>query len=220
MDALTFNSQRYSTFGANVEHEIRVRKLVALVGQGKKVLDLGCLDGAIGQLLIRNGNCVWGIDASQAAVPLAREKGVDAQVGDLEKSIDLPDGSFDVVLAAEILEHILNLDGLLEEIRRVLVPDGHLVVSTPNLAALGRRLLLLCNRNPHIEVSFAGGAAGHVRYFIRDTLFALLREHRFEIEEFTSDEINLNAAGTLRLVGLATLCPTLGRSLIARVRRA
>lgn len=220
MDAYEFNTERYPESKERVSANRRIQKLVTLAGSGKRILDLGCLDGAIGQLLMENGNSVSGIDASKAAIPKAIERGIDARVGDLNKPIDFPDASFDVVVAGEIIEHVHNVDGFLDEIHRVLRPNGSLVLSTPNLASLPRRLLLLFNRNPHIETNFAdSSAAGHIRYFVKHSLFDLLISHSFRIERLTSDAVNLSASGKLRLCRLADLFPSLGATLIVRATR-
>jgi 2-polyprenyl-3-methyl-5-hydroxy-6-metoxy-1,4-benzoquinol methylase len=218
MDVHSFNTERYAETTVTPGSAIRVGKLVSLVGQGKTVLDLGCLDGAIGEHLLQNQNIVYGVDASENAVPKAVQKGIKAKVGNLEEGLDFPDGFFDVVLAGELIEHIFDIDSLVNEVHRVLKNNGYFVLSTPNLAALGRRLMLLANRNPHIEVS-SRNAAGHVRYFVRHTLFELLCSHGFKISHFTSDVINLSASGKLRFVKLASLIPTFGASLIVKAQK-
>jgi 2-polyprenyl-3-methyl-5-hydroxy-6-metoxy-1,4-benzoquinol methylase len=218
MDVYSFNTERYGETPINATFVIRMDKLVSLVGQGKTVLDLGCRDGAVGERLLQNQNIVYGVDASQNAVPKAIQKGIKAKVGNLEEGIDFPDDFFDVVLAGEIIEHIFEIDFLLAEVRRVLKNDGYFVLSTPNLASLGRRLMLLVNRNPHIEVS-SKQAAGHVRYFVKHTLFELLCSHGFKVSHFTSDVVHLSASGKLRFAKLASLIPTLGASLIVKAQK-
>ena len=92
---------------------------------------------------------------------------------------------------------------MLNEIRHVLKPGGCCVVTMPNLAAFGRRLLLLIGGNPHIEISFTGDAAGHIRYFIRGTLIELLNKHGFTVDVFQSDVVNFNASGAINSTQLA-----------------
>jgi len=190
-----------------------------LVGNAGSILDIGCLDGTIGTAFLDQGNKVSGIDASNPGITKARERGIDAKLGNLEEALPFPDGAFDLVFAGEIVEHIFDIDHLLDEVFRVLKPSGHLVVTTPNLAAFGRRLLLLVNRNPNIEISFTRGAAGHIRYFIKRTLFDLLRHHSFEPVYFTSDMVNFNRRGTIRSCWLARAFPTFGRSLIVKAKK-
>src|SRR5262245_41168002 len=83
--------------------------------QGKRVLEIGCgskkLPGAVG--------------ADQRALP-----GVDV-VCKLNERLPFRDGEFEVVYSDQVLEHIGNLIGLMEEIHRVLVPGGIMVAHVP-----------------------------------------------------------------------------------------
>jgi SAM-dependent methyltransferase len=144
---------------------------------------------------------VHGIDLSPAAVARARQRGVQAVTADLERPLPYAGGSFDAVVAGEIIEHIYNVDQFLSEIHRVLRPGGTL------------------NRNPHIEISFTGDAAGHIRYFIKSTLVGLLEAHGFSVEVVTSDVVNLSGSGRLYSRRLAKLVPTLGRCLVVKASK-
>jgi len=218
-DTRTFNTLRYQESALNFGDHIRINKLVGFIGSNKKVLDLGCLDGTIGLMIMKNDNDVYGVDASETAVQNAIKKGVKARVGDLEKPLDYPDENFDAVCAGEIIEHIYDIDLFLDDIHRVLKAEGILALSTPNLASFGRRLLLLFNRNPHIEISYSGQAAGHIRYFVRGTLETILQKHKFVIVQFTTDVINFNSSGSLNSVKLAQIFSSLGRSLIIKAKK-
>ncbi len=218
MDVYGFNSKRYVAINCAADRR-RILRVMELIGQSGDVLDIGCMDGAIAARLRDLGNRVYGIDASKPAVATARERGIDAQIGNLEETLPFADEMFDLVFAGEIIEHVYAIDALLTEIRRTLKPGGILVVTTPNLAAFGRRILLLLNRNPHIEISFKGDAAGHIRYFVKSTLCRLLEDHRFRITAFTSDVVNFNHSGTRASGWLASVFPTYGRSLIVRAQK-
>ena len=215
MDVFNFNATAYPTSRCG-QDDSRVRVVLPLIGKAGRVLDVGCLDGTIGELFLHMGNDVYGIDASQPAVAKALERGIKARLGNVEKTFPFDSESFDAVFAGEIIEHVFDVDAMLSEIGRVLKPDGVFVVTTPNLATLGRRLLLLINRNPNIEISFTGSAAGHIRYFIRSTLFELLETHGFRGADLLSDVVNFNASGSLHSYNLAKLFPTFGKSLIVR----
>lgn len=219
MDPYAFNTRAYPE-SRWVGDDVRLDRVLPLVGSSRTILDVGCLDGTVGELLLRRGNVVHGIDAAAPAVAAAVRRGVLARVGNLEERLDFPDAMFDVVFAGEVLEHIFAVDTLLAEAHRVLKPGGCLVATTPNLAALGRRILLLLNRNPHIEISFADkDAAGHIRYFISRTLFDLLHQHGFRVTDYTSDVVNFDRLGRMRSLWLARLFPTLGKSLIVKAVR-
>jgi len=218
MDPFSFNSEAYPQSRCG-QDDSRVKAVLPLIGKAGRVLDVGCLDGTIGELFLRMGNEVFGIDASEPAIKKALTRGIKAQRGNVEERFPFEEGFFDAVFAGEIIEHIFDVDMMLAEIRRVLKPGGFFVVTTPNLAALGRRLMLLLNRNPHIEISFKGEAAGHIRYFIRQTLQDILATHGFKIDVFQSDVINFNATGSVCSYKLARFFPTFGKSLIVRASK-
>lgn len=195
----------------------RIEMIIKLVATEKRVLDIGCYDGTIGKLIAQNQNEVYGIDLSDQAVNLAKKKGIRAYQADIEENdLPFPKEFFDVIVAAEIIEHVFDTDGFLEKIREFLKPNGHLILTTPNLATLGRRLLLLFGKNPLIEVSCRKGAGGHIRYFVKKSLFDLIKSHGFKIEVFSSDVINFNNSGNLFITWPAKLFPTLGKSLIVK----
>lgn len=217
MDVFQFNSKAYRESRCT-EADARlpaVRKMLSPASLN--VLDLGCLDGTIGSVLIGDGHMVSGIDASEPAVTKAISRGLDARVGNLEERLPFDDGTFDAVFAGEIIEHVFKVEVMLEEMRRVLKTGGMAVVTTPNLAALGRRLLLLANRNPLIEIDYSKPeAAGHIRYFVWRTLDQLMAEHGFKVVERTSDVVNFNGSGSISSRWLARVFPSIGRSLIVK----
>lgn len=200
----------------------RLETIIDLVGQNKKVLDIGCHDGTISRLIALNRNEVHGIDISEANVNLAREKGILAHKVDIEKDrVPFPKESFDVIIATEIIEHIYDTDKFLEKVYSLLKKGSFLVLTTPNLATLGRRILLLMGKNPLIEISCDKKAynVGHIRYFTKTTLLELLRKHGFKIDIFRSDVINFDNRGTLFSRRLAKIFPTLGKTLIVKTSK-
>ncbi|PIS12094.1 MAG: hypothetical protein COT73_00400 [Bdellovibrio sp. CG10_big_fil_rev_8_21_14_0_10_47_8] len=132
---------------------------------GKKILDIGCgrhkLPGAVG--------------VDQLAVP-----GVDV-VTDLNKALPFKDGEFEVVHSNQVLEHIPNLIGLMEEMHRVLAPGGMLVAHVP-----------------YFRSSWAAIDPTHVRQFTINSLdyFAqgtfMNEGYRFSDVRYSSIEIYLD----------------------------
>lgn len=94
-------------------------------------------------------------------------------------------------------------------------------MTTPNLATLGRRIMLLMGKNPLIETSCDKKTCnvGHIRYFIKITLLELLRKHGFKIDIFRSDVVNFNNRGTLYSRSLARIFPTLVKTLIVKASK-
>ena len=96
----------------------------------RRVLEVGCGWGELAERVETEASCeVVALDLSPRMVELARERGVDATVGDVQ---DLPfeNATFDVVVAAWMLYHVPDLDRGLDEIARVLRPGGALVAIT------------------------------------------------------------------------------------------
>lgn len=225
LPAASYAASAYRPELRNVHYETkatqeRIHILTRLVGPGQRVLDLGCYDGTIGAMLLKNRNEVFGLEINPEAAVVARERGLRVCTHSFEESFPFPDAFFNVVLAAEAIEHIADTDFFLSEVRRVLTPRGCLVLSTPNSASLGRRLLLLFGGNPFFEASFSfpqGFRAGHLRYFTKGLLLGFLTHMGFETERVTSDAVNF--PGGLSSVLLAKCFPTFGGTLIVKARK-
>jgi len=187
-----------------------------LVGEKKKnILDLGCGDGYIMELFRKKGHAVEGIEIATHAIQKARAKGFAVYDFSLsEPWAHLVKNKYDVVFGGEIIEHIFDTDLFLKEIRSVLKPKGSVILTTPNLAALGRRILLCIGKNPHIETTARAYDAGHVRYFMRDTLRKVLVENKFKIESLSSSVVNFNNQGTWYSERAARYFPSLGNNII------
>src|SRR5205807_8504439 len=120
---------------------------------------------------------------------LAREGALEAGRGfiiGLEGSrmvgrLTLEDSYADVVLAGEIVEHIVDTEGFVQEIRRVLRPGGAVALSTPNILWWKHRVALLGGRYPDAldYRTRYGDDFGHVRIFTPALLRGLLEETGF-----------------------------------------
>jgi ubiquinone/menaquinone biosynthesis C-methylase UbiE len=162
-----------------------------------RVLDVGCGDGAVSVELARTtGAAVIGIDISHGAVAVCRQRGLEAhRVALGTEPIPVADRSLDLVYMAEVLEHLPRPDRAIEEIRRVLRPRGHLVLTTPNLACLPNRALILAGLQPlYTEVSEdrvlgrmlstlgqGGRPVGHLRIYTKRALCEFMEMHAFRI---------------------------------------
>lgn len=213
-----FNSRRYAKeFKINKTESIRINQIINLIGNNRTVLDLGCGDGYIMEKIRETGNKVVGVEISSSAIAESRRKGF--KVFDLNLNKDWSKyikSKFDVVHAGEIIEHIFDTDKFLQNIRNVLKTKGSLVITTPNVASLGRRLLLLIGKSPLIEVTARLEDAGHQRYFTRKTLIKLLEENRFKINKIESSVVNFDVRGRFYSVLLARLFPQFGNNIIVK----
>jgi SAM-dependent methyltransferase len=158
--------------------------LVAFVrdlGHVERALDLGCGDGRLTAELAATE--LTAADVSAVALERARARLPGARLAELAPDAPLPldDASFDLVLCAETVEHVRDVQLFLSEIRRVLVPGGVLALTTPATPPLAR---------PEDPLS------PHLRRFTRRSLARVLEELGFELRSLR------RRAGTL--LALAT----------------
>ena len=120
-------------YGFAYRLEERGPQLAAWVGRGRRALDLGCRDGSL-TAYYAAGNVVTGIDIDRAALAVARERlGIETVWLNLNtEPIPFSDGTIDVVIAGEILEHLVAPSDVVGEVYRVLCPTGIFVGSLPN----------------------------------------------------------------------------------------
>lgn len=117
-----------------IEHLHRYAIAVQLI-QGKDVLDIASGEGYGANLLANTAKSVTGVDISPEAIQHAKAKyrkhNLTFITGDC-RQIPLPDASIDVVISFETVEHILEQEEFITETKRVLRPEGILLISTPN----------------------------------------------------------------------------------------
>lgn len=135
-------------------------------GPGRRVLDLGCRDGALTRIYLE-GNELVGVDADRDALAEAEKLGIETHWADLDRPLEFPDESFDVVVAGELLEHLRDPQRVVAEARRVLRPGGTFVASVPNGYRLKRRLQFLVGRPPDDDPT-------HLQMFSASDVRALL----------------------------------------------
>lgn len=144
-------------YGEHIVRYLSAAKLLA----GKRVLDIASGSGYGTQILSKHAKHIIGVDISEDSVLYAQQnypgKNIEYRVGDGE-SIPLEDKSVDVVVSFETIEHIKNYKNFMKEVKRVLVDDGLLVLSTPN------------------DLEFAEGNHFHLHEFTQLELEKLVKE--------------------------------------------
>jgi 2-polyprenyl-3-methyl-5-hydroxy-6-metoxy-1,4-benzoquinol methylase len=161
-------------------------KLLALVGTGKRVLDVGCSSGYLARPLVARGCTVIGLERDADAAEEARAVCEDVLVGDAE-TMELPFevGSFDVVLCGDLIEHLRDPAAFLERMRPLLRSGGRLVLTTPNVANWAMRFGLLAGRWRYTERGILDRT--HTHLFTRATLVETLEGagYRIAVLDFT-----------------------------------
>jgi len=123
------------------------QRIARLVPEGARVLDLGCGDGALLDLLQRERGCTgYGIEIADGNVLKCVRRGVDVIQLNLDEGLAMfDDASFDVVLQIDTLQHLRNAEVMLRETARV----GRIgIVAFPNFAHWPNRISIARGRMP------------------------------------------------------------------------
>jgi SAM-dependent methyltransferase len=151
------------------------------LGHVERALDVGCGDGRLTALL--EAGAITAADVSAVALQRARTRLPGAALVELDPDAPFPlgDSAFDLVLCAETLEHVRDVQLFLSEIRRVLRPGGELALSSPAARPLAP---------PEDPLS------PHLRRFTRRSLRRVLGELGFEVRSLERRSGTLLARAT------------------------
>lgn len=182
----------------------KIRRLFAEYAGRKKVLDIGCADGFVLKPFVDQHE-LHGVDLSPEYLKGAVELGYQARIHDLESDpLPYPNGTFDVVLAGETIEHIVDTDWLLAEVNRVLKLGGHFIVTYPNIRTLvSLAMLAFLDMPPMYAARYRGP---HYRDFTKRTIGIALRNHHFRPERFIGTHFHIPGVGDV-LSGVASHIP-------------
>ena len=154
-------------------------QIVKLVPYDKHVLDIGCGYGTILPFLIEKNCQVVGIDTlPPEEVDKRFSRYICCNLESMSK-IPYPEDSFDVVILADVLEHIRNPQKLLSEVRRVVKSDGIVIASTGNIALFLYRILLFLGLFPYSKKGILDET--HVHLYTFKTFYQLMQQAGFKI---------------------------------------
>ena len=135
-----------------------------LIPQGARVLDIGCGTGSLTIAATKGlGADILGIEPDPQRAELARSRGLDVVCGNVDRDLLRERGPFDVIILADVLEHLAEPSQLLEELAHVLTPGGKILASIPNVAHWTVRLRLLVGKFDYQGVGIMD--ATHLRWF-------------------------------------------------------
>ena len=192
----------------------RITKLLAH-RPPSKVLDLGCSSGLLAERLRGLGHHVVGVDVND--IEGVRERTDRFIRADLNEGIPSEVGSgYDMVLLADVLEHVLSPGTLMSQARDVLSPTGTALICVPNMAHWYPRFRATVGMFDYDQRGILD--ATHVRFFTRRSLVKLIERRGFAIQRVEPVGLPLDALGiesnkakTLRLADrlLSNVWPTM-----------
>jgi len=174
------------------DHAYLIAPLLEMLSQVKsssqqklRVLDIGCGNGSLTNLIAQRGYEVVGVEESESGVAFARSSFPDCQF--IQGSIyNLPyaelGDSFDIVIACEVIEHLFYPRELIRSAKKCLKPNGNLVITTPYHGYLKNLLLALSGKiDKHFTPLWDGG---HIKFFSTKTLSYSLEKEGYKTIRF------------------------------------
>lgn len=196
------------------QDESRICKMVNLINNlspdSKIICDLGCGKVAISDYI--QSKKTIKIDSDPKSEPDIVHNFIDG--------LPLDDESVDICIAGEILEHIYHSKKFLKDIRRVLKPNGKLLLSTPNICSLKYRLAFILGILPsnaaRADMFYEDDMPGHIRDYTFLEVKKLLTICGFEIISKTSDGLYYNG---IKVVSQNILPITFGECIIVMAEK-
>jgi SAM-dependent methyltransferase len=134
----------------------------------RRVLDVGCGAGYLGRLLKERGHHVSGVELVPEAAAEAGRCLDEVVIADVEAGLPFDPGTFDAVIFADLLEHLVDPWRVLREAAALLTPGGVVVASVPNVQNLDVLRRLLRGRWDYRERGILD--RGHLRFFTLETI--------------------------------------------------
>lgn len=151
----------------------------------KRILDLGCGNGALCKTLFDAGFEVVGCDADEKGIQLGQQENPEISfkhLGVYDDPLLLASSDFDAVVSTEVIEHLLTPRHLPKFAKAVLKENGFLIITTPYHGYLKNLVLSILNKwDSHHSPSWDGG---HIKFWSPATLTKLLEEEGFAIKSF------------------------------------
>ncbi|MBA7587367.1 Ubiquinone biosynthesis O-methyltransferase, mitochondrial [subsurface metagenome] len=211
----------------NLRGEISIELISEVIDKKSKsplkLLSIACSTGVIEEKIKnRLGIVAFGVDAAKKSLRTARKRGIITKYTDVSEPMPFKSNYFDFVFAGEIIEHIFDTKSFLNEIYRVLKPNGYLILSTPNLARFDDRLKFLFGKTPRQVAPFHPYLYLHIRPFTFDLLKNTLNACNFTNITLRTNVIDLNFFGKeIKIYSklFTRLFPTFGSTLIIRAQK-
>ena len=201
-------NEGYSKF-LDVDKIFRLKKVIKIIKKlndisvaqndadhSLRLLDVGCGDGSFTLEMSRALSGQWelhGVDISKNAAELAKSHGILATSLNTDfECTPYPDGYFNLIFCGSLIEVVLNPDKLIEELKRIISPNGYIVFTYPNHTAWLSRIAVLFGRLPYYYrvstkyemgklggVTIASQSTGFIRLFTSNAFLNLMNLNNF-----------------------------------------
>jgi 2-polyprenyl-3-methyl-5-hydroxy-6-metoxy-1,4-benzoquinol methylase len=164
--------------------------ILRTISNKETAADVGCLGGMATERYFGTGiKTLHAFDISEGSLSKVRAKGFEGYYWNADGGrCPMPDKTYDLLIAGEIIEHLVDTDHFAAEAHRILKPGGHLILSTPNLASWYNRIRLLRGLVP---ASYPGPSStirqnqlvdnNHIRVNVLSEWLHFLQCHQFQI---------------------------------------
>jgi methionine biosynthesis protein MetW len=163
---------------------LRVDKALQTITNGRRLLDIGCGNGTFLTQLKGRFDESFGVDIAESAVNLAIQNGVQALPLNLNTDpLPYTNQFFDVITILSAFQYFYNPADVLSECHRVLITNGILLLSIPNMRSFWRiGKLLFTGKFPKVSKDKIGYDGGTLHYFCYQDMVELLTQNGFKIE--------------------------------------
>jgi 2-polyprenyl-3-methyl-5-hydroxy-6-metoxy-1,4-benzoquinol methylase len=199
----------YQTSAVSHHHAYIITALMEMISEAAavlenkqklRILDIGCGNGSLSNLIAQHGYEVVGVEESESGVQLAQDtfpncKFVQGSIYNLPYA-EIGD-NFDIVIASEVIEHLFFPRELVVNAQKFLKPNGRLILTTPYHGYLKNLVLAVSGKmDQHFADLWDGG---HIKFFSVATMTTLL-----ESENYTN--IKFKFAGRFPFLWKSMLC--------------
>lgn len=206
MNTKKFENKRWKKHKQQLEFRHRSAfEMVFNLREVKNVLDLGCGDGVLIDLLKKKGINVVGADISSEAIVICKKKGHNVALIDLaSSSLPFANKSFDLIFLLDVLEHLYSPEDFLKDVTEL--SRRYLIISVPNFNSLAARIQILLGRVPENNKP----SKGHIYWFNKKELEKMFKNMNLTLIELKTNTFWENIFGVKYLIKfLKTLFPNI-----------
>jgi ubiquinone/menaquinone biosynthesis C-methylase UbiE len=195
----------------------RTEKVIKLIGnvRGKRILDVGCFNGEMISVFTNDNDC-YGIDISEKPLEIAKKRGIKTfKINFESEKFPFKDNFFEIIICSEMLEHLINQDHCLQEIRRVLKKEGLFILTIPNInTPLSWFMQIFLDYTPQMSARYK---SPHFRDFTKKIGESMLKINGFKI--IKSYGLNINPFRGRISKFFADIYPRFSTTLIFKVKK-